>query len=1369
MKTQFSRLLACALCIPLISATTHGAVVALESFDYPGGDPLAGKNGGSGFTGGWVQQTGAGVVAHNGLSYGGFPDRGNAATYSVGQADRRTLSTLYNTGEKWVSFLYSHQGGDGTFDVTIASSFGFTDFVRVGQVTAGDNRFGIWSMPGTATGTPNPVYAAAPNAGKGPGVRLVVLKFDFSNNQVSLYLDPAPGTAAPPSPDAVVPWGPGFVGINTILINREGTTSGISVVDEIRVADSFFGVNPRELLVNNGFAYGIDSWKTNPNHGRWNPTQGTPTSGQVNLHPPGSQIRGDVLYQSLNVTDIAGKKVQAQVELGSPGAPDGAAISVYLEYLDNTGTRHRVSLLNPSNASLTGGGLVALGTEYTFPEDAARLVKFGVEKKGDGQFHGDNFHLTGNGLTVNPVPVVHRLTAGCGNLGDTVVIQGNHFGSSPGQVFFGGHVAGNVTLWTDTEVRAQIVDPAMGGAPLLFTADQVENLGMSYFEILSPHYTVTPLNRLVRVVKGQTVEIPLRIEFLNGFNSAGGITFAVVEDPPGDGLFTAFSPTPIKQDGGVILKIDTAGLTAGAHVFTIRSSEGATAARNVPVTVEVVTVNDITFSQYNQGTSSWDPISGPLTVTKQGEISQLQATLIASSGPNLSTYEVPVTISSSNPGRVLHYTDFLGTSRFYSLANGSATLTLIAPDGFSKELVINVNFPASPAITSIGLSPASVDNSGTPNVSFGVMANSALGSAGFMNLQLNEISSGFSNGNQDYTQTFSVIPGTKPGLYEFYATIGSSPETARAVSLLQVVNASGKGEIRGAMRLIDNSFGHNLGGTLEFYDASTGSLLFTHDLNIFAFDSDYIVSYLTPGTYKLRYVPTTFTGLQPQWYPNAGNIADAVPVVVGAGNVVSEVNFFLYSQFTVPLVQAIELCVPDLFSSGSRDLEWQGQKTVHHDGADAARTPVLGDNESSFVEGTIEGPGTLTFWWKASSEANKDKLTFTVNFSNPQQISGETDWTQVSVSLGAGANTVSWSYDKDASGSAGADAAWLDQVLFTPTGAGGPVITSQPQNQTVNQGGTATFSVSATGSGLSYQWKKGTTTLTDGGNISGATSATLTINNAQPADAGSYTVTVSNGGGNTPSDPASLTVRTAPVISSHPQNQAVAQGVNASFSVTATGTAPLSYQWQRNNSPLSDGAGVSGVTTATLNLTGVQPALAGSFRVIVSNAAGNTPSDPASLVVYTPPAITGGPANHTVSSGSQVSFTVAVSGSGPFSYQWKLGGNPIPGAVSESYTIAEASAAHAGTYTVTVTGPGGTITGAAGYLSLADLQMYAGITIVGTTGDQYRVDYTTSLSEPIQWLLLKNVVLTAPSQLVIDENSPGSSKRFYRAVLIIPE
>jgi hypothetical protein len=244
-----------------------------------------------------------------------------------------------------------------------------------------------------------------------------------------------------------------------------------------------------------------------------------------------------------------------------------------------------------------------------------------------------------------------------------------------------------------------------------------------------------------------------------------------------------------------------------------------------------------------------------------------------------------------------------------------------------------------------------------------------------------------------------------------------------------------------------------------------------------------------------------------------------------------------------------------------------------------------------------------------------------------------------------------------------------------------PSITAKPQSQTVTAGQNVIFSVVATGTPpLSYQWYKNGTT------ISGAMSSSYAMLNVQAANAGTYTVMVSNGTlPNATSNGAILTVNPVPVapnITSQPQSQSAIAGQNVTFSVTATGTAPLSYQWYLN------GSVISGATSSSMSIVSVLPANAGVYTVTVVNGAPqNATSNEAVLTVSpTPgaPNITSQPQSQTVAAGSSVTFSVTATGNAPFSYQWYKNGTAILGATASSISMLSAQASSAGTYTVTV-------------------------------------------------------------------------------------
>ncbi|MCX8516545.1 MAG: immunoglobulin domain-containing protein, partial [Rhodoferax sp.] len=156
-----------------------------------------------------------------------------------------------------------------------------------------------------------------------------------------------------------------------------------------------------------------------------------------------------------------------------------------------------------------------------------------------------------------------------------------------------------------------------------------------------------------------------------------------------------------------------------------------------------------------------------------------------------------------------------------------------------------------------------------------------------------------------------------------------------------------------------------------------------------------------------------------------------------------------------------------------------------------------------------------------------------------------------------------------------------------------PAITSQPANQTVETGKTATFTVQASGGGtLSYQWKK------NGVDIPSATASTYSTPATSNTDDGTrFSVAVTNSAGTATSSEATLTVTAVvvvgikPAITTHPAAQTVVTGTPASFSVSASGTAPLIYQWQK------EGTDIPGATSSTYTIAATNIADSGGFAV----------------------------------------------------------------------------------------------------------------------------------------------------------------------------
>ncbi|MGZ4963710.1 MAG: immunoglobulin domain-containing protein, partial [Limisphaerales bacterium] len=172
-----------------------------------------------------------------------------------------------------------------------------------------------------------------------------------------------------------------------------------------------------------------------------------------------------------------------------------------------------------------------------------------------------------------------------------------------------------------------------------------------------------------------------------------------------------------------------------------------------------------------------------------------------------------------------------------------------------------------------------------------------------------------------------------------------------------------------------------------------------------------------------------------------------------------------------------------------------------------------------------------------------------------------------------------------------------------------PTISGQPQNATGAIGTSATFSVTASGAPLTYQWRKNNVQINDGGDFVGTTTSILTVSPIAVGDVASYAVVVSNSAGSTTSSSATLTLSGTVSITGQPSSQAVSAGTDATFSVTATGSGTLSYQWRRNGSAVV-GANASDYTIASVTSTD-----AASYSVIVSNSFSSATSSDAVLSV----------------------------------------------------------------------------------------------------------------------------------------------------------
>ena len=382
-----------------------------------------------------------------------------------------------------------------------------------------------------------------------------------------------------------------------------------------------------------------------------------------------------------------------------------------------------------------------------------------------------------------------------------------------------------------------------------------------------------------------------------------------------------------------------------------------------------------------------------------------------------------------------------------------------------------------------------------------------------------------------------------------------------------------------------------------------------------------------------------------------------------------------------------------------------------HDGVDAARSPIIGDGATAWMETTVTGPGTASFWWKVSSESN-DRLRFYIDGSEQVSISGEIDWQLKSYNLSAGSHALRWAYTKSSSFAAGQDRGWVDQFSFNVQP---PTITAQPVSQLVNTGSTVNFGVAASGTPtLFYQWRFNNLPLTNGvGGISGATSATLTVPNAQPAVTGRYSVIITNSAGTALSSNATLTtIRVIPLEealdntnlaftiggTSTPwgtQETTTHDGVDAAqtgavgdssyswIKATVNGPAPLTFWWKVSSELDHDYLRfmLDGTDQATISgevnwqqITFAVPSGSHELQWRYSKNSGTTAGQdrawldqvslgtnpppvvitnpPPVVLVTNPPSLLVQPVGLTVDEFQNASFTVAATGTAPLNYRW---------------------------------------------------------------------------------------------------------------------
>ena len=677
-----------------------------------------------------------------------------------------------------------------------------------------------------------------------------------------------------------------------------------AVVALTALATGLLGSQPAraaELLQNGSFALGMTGWKTAPALGDFNPY----SAGVVALHPSTYGYSGLILYQNLNVTNVSGQTLTLSASLQTFGAGAGRTVAVYLDYVTASSQVKRILALNPDN-SLFSMSYTAVTNDIALPDEAVKLVRLVVSTLDSGQFNANQFSLSGTGLTPGALPTLAGVAPSMGAYYSTtnsgiITLRGSNFGSVAGQVLVAcapvdavglpAYVpipSAQIVTWTTTQVVARVVEP-MASGKVYVVAGNVESQGDVRFTVTSPGFTVSAVTPTLTALRGQTATAIFRVDALNGFQTASGMTFMTTMP-----IVALFTSTPLFHSGGFSLDLDTTSQTNGDYIGVVQSMEDHSYARFTPYNLKVRSITNIAFSVGYPAVSITS-----LTVTNQNEftynfsyqlIDNTGAPFSGNSGvtpPNLS-------VISDNPAVVFVFTGGFGP-RFFAVANGSANLVFTTADGYSKSLPVTVALSGAASFTSRSIIPALADNSGTSTNTIFWQATQDItwiGYEGMVGFSFDGISYDYIN--HTATWTFGVPQATLPGAYLLYAQTGPDGAASKSFVGLNVVNTANKGQIAGSVMTVDagGSFMmQETTGYMEVYDSATGAGVVTN--HIWNFNSTaYLVSYLSPGVYRLRWVPDNTTAA-PQWFPQAATFAEAGPIQVQAGQTVTNINFYV--------------------------------------------------------------------------------------------------------------------------------------------------------------------------------------------------------------------------------------------------------------------------------------------------------------------------------------------------------------------------------------------------------------------------------------------------------------------------------------------
>ncbi len=323
---------------------------------------------------------------------------------------------------------------------------------------------------------------------------------------------------------------------------------------------------------------------------------------------------------------------------------------------------------------------------------------------------------------------------------------------------------------------------------------------------------------------------------------------------------------------------------------------------------------------------------------------------------------------------------------------------------------------------------------------------------------------------------------------------------------------------------------------------------------------------------------------------------------------------------------------------------------------------------------SIETSGTInSYWWKKDG----------INLTDDSRITGSTSPTLTISDITISDNG---SYTCEITGVCADDIS--DPIILEVST--NTTIQTQPQSKSKCAGTSANFNIVAEGGDLDYQWKKNGINLNNGGNISGANSPDLIIDNIGTSDEGAYSCIVTGNCGSKNSYAANLSVVPETIIKTQPSTIIRCEDDAASFTVDAEGSG-LSFVWEKDGIVLTDDSRITGSKTSDLYLNDLKPADEGTYELTVKGSCGNSVSDPALLTVEEKVRIITQPFGDTACTGENISLSI-VSDNPNDTYHWKKDGITITddshysGSAASILNISNLDYNHSGIYTCEVSG-----------------------------------------------------------------------------------